>query len=56
MRGRYQNKLPMKIYYLDRGEQFLGPYSRRPTLLLKKGGTLIEFMLDSNENYIKQEL
>lgn len=54
MRGQYQNKLPKKLYYVDRGEQFLGPYAKKPTLLLKNSGTLIEYVLDSNENYIKQ--
>jgi hypothetical protein len=54
MRGQYQYQLPKKLYYVDRGEQFLGPYIKKPTLILKNGGTLIEYVLDSNENYIKQ--
>jgi hypothetical protein len=56
-RGQHQHGLPKKLYYIDRGTVVLGPYAKRPTLMLKNSlnGVLVEYVLDANENYIKQK-
>jgi len=56
MRGKYQNKLPDKIYFVDNGHNILGPYIKMPTLIIKRmfvPPTLIIYVKDEHGNYIK---
>lgn len=44
---------PSKIYFVDNGYELFGPYSRRPTQVLKKEeGKLIEFNLEEKDDSI----
>ena len=59
-RGFNQNKVPTKIYFVQTKHSFLGPYTSRPTKVIKDGSyddyvpTLISFARDANDNYIKE--
>jgi len=42
----YNNNLPKQIYFIQDKYNCYGPYSKKPTLLLKKkGGKLVQFDL-----------
>jgi hypothetical protein len=54
MRGGGYESLPSKIYFVERIGHFYGPYIKRPTLVLKDGGTLVTLVRDTAGNYIKE--
>ncbi len=55
-RGGNYNKLPKNLYYINNFGTFTGPYTKRPTLLLKDSlyvnAILLVYQLDTNNNYI----
>jgi len=59
MRGKGQNKLPNKIYFVDSSRGILGPYIKMPTLVMKETFVvppiLITYVKDEHDNYIKKK-
>lgn len=53
MRGGGYQSLPSKIYFVENHGYYNGPYIKRPTLVLKDGGTLVTLVRDAKGNYIK---
>ena len=54
-RGQHQIQIPKKIYFVDTVDNFLGPYTKKPTTTQNMfGGVIITFELDDNGNYIKK--
>jgi hypothetical protein len=53
MRGGGYESLPSKIYFVERSGHYYGPYIKRPTLILKEGGTLVTLVRNTTGDYIK---
>lgn len=52
MRGSSTNGLPKCIYFVETTFRFIGPYSKKPTLVaIKQRGNIIKYEL-INGNYI----
>lgn len=54
MRGGNLNVLPSKIYFYKDRDRYFGPYTNRPTGVMKKitGGILMIYVRDTTGNYI----
>jgi hypothetical protein len=61
-RDANQHKLPSKIYFIQTNHCFLGPYTSRPTKVMKDESyegytpTLITLVKDNNDSYINENM